>query len=1117
MSFQAAATVGRTAAAAIALLMLAAAAQAQVVISQVYGGGGNSGAVYQNDFVELYNRGGAPQSLAGWSLQYTSATGTSWGNQKVTLSGSIPAGGYLLVQLASGGANGVPLPAADFSATFNMSASAGKLALLNSTASLPATTCPSSDPTIVDLVGYGGSANCFEGAAPAPTPSATLAILRNNSGCADTNANPLDFAVGAPTPRNVASPPGTCGAVDQPIATSCPASLLVATGAVVTVPLAASDTDSVVTAAVLASGPAGVSVTGFAPAAAAGGSASAQLAFDGSTPAGSASATVQFSNSTGQTASCTIALTTAAAPGAFTPIYTIQGSGPTSPRVGLTETTRGVVTRVNNNGFYLQDPVGDGLASTSDGIFVFTGSRPFVAAGSLLFVTGSVVEFNTGAATNPVTVASPLTEISFPTAIVHAGTGTVAPTPLTLPLASAGDWERYEGMLVRIDTPLVASQNFFQGRYGQVTLAGNERLRKPTNLHRPGTVAAVDLAALNARNSVMLDDGTSVQNPNPTPWIGADNTLRAGDTLAPGLVGVIDYGLATNDNEGPALYRIHATGSPTFTRANARTAAPAAVGGNVKVASFNVLNFFTTFGDGTNAAGQTGQTCTQGSETPSASLCRGADSLAEFTRQRTKIVEAMVAVDADVFGLMEIQNNGNVAVGNLVAALNARVGATTWAALPLPAVVGTDAIRVAMIYKPARVSLIGSPVGHSDPVHNRPPLAQTFALPNGERFSVIVNHFKSKGCDGAIGADLDQGDGQGCFNNRRVLQAQALLAFAATVQASAADDDVLVIGDINAYAKEDPVQTLLDAGYVDQGARFDPGAYSYVFDGEAGSLDHALASPGLSARVSGATVWHVNADEPSIIDYNLEFKQPACPACGPDYYSPTPYRASDHDPVIVGLDLQPPPVPQTITFISPGAQVAAGTVILDASASSGLAVSFDSLTPAVCTVAGNVATLLAAGTCTVTADQAGNAQFLPAPQVQRSFAVSLAAQTIDFPQPAAAALASGTVTLAVGASSGLPVTLLTQTPSVCATGAPGSALVTLLAPGTCTLRAEQAGNAAYAAATAVLRSFAVEATPVGTGRDGDVPLPPWALGLLAALTAGSLWRRSRSGRGDNSA
>lgn len=1116
MFCKAAATFGRWITAAITLLALAATAQAQVVISQVYGGGGNTGAVYRNDFVELYNRGTATVSLAGWSVQYASATGSSW--QVTNLSGNLAPGRYYLVRQAQGTGGTTDLPTPDAVGTIAMAAAAGKVALVSSTSPLSCGSACLPNAAIVDFVGFGATANSFEGGGPTPAPSNTTAALRAAGGCTDTNDNSADFtSTGAPTPRNSASPAGTCGTVDQPIATQCPAALSVAAGAVVSVPLAASDTDSIVNAATLASGPSGVSVADFVPAAGVGGSASVQLAFGGPTPAGSSSATVQFANNTGQTGSCTIALTTAALPGAFTPIYSIQGSGATSPLAGSTATTRGVVTRVNNNGYYIQDPLGDGLAETSDGIFVFTGSRPFIAAGTLVQVTGAVVEFNTGGAGNPVTSANPLTEISFPTATVYAGTGSVAPTPITLPLASAAEWERYEGMLVRIDTPLVASQNFFQGRYGQVTLAGNARLRKPTDLYRPGTAAALALADANARNTVMLDDGTSQQNPNPTPWIGADDTLRAGDTLASGLEGVIDYGLATNNNAGPALYRIHPTGAPTFTRANARTVAPSGIGGNVKVASFNVLNYFTTFTDGTNAAGLSGQTCTQGTDPPSASLCRGADSLAEFTRQRTKIVEAMAAIDADVFGLMELQNNGNVALDNLVAALNARVGTTTWAALPVPAVVGSDAIRVAMIYKPALLSLVGTPVGDANVVHNRPPLAQTFALANGERFSVIVNHFKSKGCDGAAGADEDQLDGQGCFNARRVQQAQALLAFASSVQASVGNDRVLVIGDLNAYAKEDPVQTLLDAGYVDQSARFDPGAYSYVFDGEAGSLDHALASPSLNARVAGATVWHINADEPSIIDYNREFKQPACPACGPDYYTPTPYRASDHDPVLVGLDLQPPPAPQTITFTGPGPQVAASTVMLVASASSGLTVSFGSLTPAVCTVSGDVATLLAAGTCTLTADQAGNAQFLPAPQVQRSFVVTLSAQTIDFPQPGAAALGSGSVTVVVSASSGLPVTLVSLTPAVCTTGAPGSAVVALGDVGTCTLRAEQGGNTAYAAATPVQRSFAVQATPPEAGPDGDVPLPPWALGLLATLTAGSLWRRSRAGRRDNRA
>ena len=199
------------------------------------------------------------------------------------------------------------------------------------------------------------------------------------------------------------------------------------------------------------------------------------------------------------------------------------------------------------------------------------------------------------------------------------------------------------------------------------------RLEKPTNRFRPGTADAVAMATSNAQRTLLLDDGSSAQNPNPTPYIGADNTLRAGDTL-PGLTGVIDYGLATSDNTGLALYKIVPTQSVSFTRANPRTSTPPALAtANIKVASFNVLNFFTTFGNGATASGQSGQGCSLGGAV-SSSNCRGADNAAEFTRQRDKIVRAIVSLDADVVGLMEIQNNGNTAVQNLVDGLNALAG-----------------------------------------------------------------------------------------------------------------------------------------------------------------------------------------------------------------------------------------------------------------------------------------------------------------------------------------------------------------------------------------------------------------------------------------------------------
>lgn len=597
----------------------------------------------------------------------------------------------------------------------------------------------------------------------------------------------------------------------------------------------------------------------------------------------------------------------AAAQTSLTPIYTIQGSGPTSPLVNQTVTTSGVVTALTNNGFFLQDPAGDGNPATSDGIFVFTSSAPTVQVGQLIQLTARVTEFDvSGATANPAAEARPLTELSSPSAITLLGNGSITPVSVTLPGAVDDELERFEGMLVRIEGPLTVQQNYFQGRYGQLTVAAGGRREQPTNRYRPGTPQAQALAIDNARSSFLLDDGRSLQNPNPTPYLQADGMARAGDTLA-ALTGVIDFGLATADSAGIVAYRLQPTVPPAFSPSNPRPAQPPAVGGRLRLAAFNVLNYFTTFTDGSNAAGQTGQVCTQGGSTPSASLCRGAGNATEFGRQRSKIIEAIAALDADAVGLMEIQNNGATAVQNLVDGLNARLGSGTYAVVPDPATgSGTDAIKVAMIYKPARLSRVGASASATDPVHNRPPLAQTFAPANGERFTLVVNHFKSKGCDGASGADLDQGDGQGCFNATRTRQAQALRSFVAQLQGSSGSQDVMLVGDFNAYAQEDPIFDLSSSGYTDAMARFNTSDWSYVFDGQSGRLDHALATASLTPKLSGAAHWHINADEASIRDYNQEFKAPrTCSGqpCPPDPYAPDPYRSSDHDPVLVGVDL----------------------------------------------------------------------------------------------------------------------------------------------------------------------------------------------------------------------
>lgn len=689
---------------------------------------------------------------------------------------------------------------------------------------------------------------------------------------------------------------GAGGVVNQPISTSCPAGVLAA-GTAGSIALSASDADSRVNAASLASNtPAGFTLGALTAATADGDAASVSLNVASNVAAGEYAVQVNFANDEAQMASCTVNVTLSGT----TPIHAIQGSGASSPLVGQKVTTQGVVTKVINSGFFMQDETPDDDPTTSEGIYVYTGTAPTVVAGQRVRVAATVAEYAVGSGAQA--LANPLTELTSPAVSVLASGVVIAPTHITFPEAVEGDLEHYEGMLVHIDGPLTIDQNYFLGRYGQLTVSADGRLEKPTNRHPAGSAEAIAMADDNARRRLLLDDGSSLQNPNPTPYLAADKTVRAGDSID-GLTGVIDYGLATSTTSGLSDYRLQPTEAPVISRSNPRTAAPDAVGGNIKVASFNVLNYFTTFTNGQTAGGLSGQGCTLGNSTTAAN-CRGADNAAEFTRQKAKIVNAIKALNADVVGLMEIQNNGNTAVLDLLAGLNAATAPGTYASVALPnGGTGTDAIRVALIYKPAKVSPVGNAVSDSNPIHNRPPLAQTFAAANGEKFSVVVNHFKSKSSCPTSGSDADQGDGQGCWNALRTEQAQALRGYIAGLQASSGDRDVIVIGDLNAYGKEDPILDFTANGYVDQVARFENLGYSYVFDGEAGYIDHALATPSLSAQIAGAAHWRINADEPAIIDYNTEYKQPACATCGPDYYTNTVYRSSDHDPVVVGLNL----------------------------------------------------------------------------------------------------------------------------------------------------------------------------------------------------------------------
>ncbi|HET9520261.1 MAG TPA: ExeM/NucH family extracellular endonuclease, partial [Candidatus Limnocylindrales bacterium] len=419
------------------------------------------------------------------------------------------------------------------------------------------------------------------------------------------------------------------------------------------------------------------------------------------------------------------------------------------------------------------------------------------------------------------------------------------------------------------------------------------RLATPTNVVAPGD-PAIALQDLNDRSRIVLDDGNNQQNIDPTlhpqGGLSASNTLRVGDSL-PSLAGVLDFRFS--------LYRVQPTGPISFNHTNPRPAAPEPVGGNLQVASFNVLNYFN--GDG------------EGGGFPTA---RGAETLFELGRQREKEVAAITELDADVVGLMELENDDPTteyaAIEDLVDALNAATAPGTYDFINT-GIVGTDQIRVALIYKPAVVTPVGDYAiidSTVDPTFidtlNRPSIAQTFELNStGARVTVAVNHLKSKGSDCNAVGDPDTGDGQGNCNLTRTAAATALANWLATDPTSAGDADYLIIGDLNSYAMEDPITALKDAGYVDTlNAFIGSGAYSYVFEGQSGYLDHALASAHLASQVSGVAEWHINPDEPTVLDYNTNFKTANQVTT---FYAPDAYRSSDHDPVLVGLDLNGPP------------------------------------------------------------------------------------------------------------------------------------------------------------------------------------------------------------------
>ncbi|MDX2401011.1 ExeM/NucH family extracellular endonuclease [Microbacterium algeriense] len=577
-------------------------------------------------------------------------------------------------------------------------------------------------------------------------------------------------------------------------------------------------------------------------------------------------------------------------------IAEVQGTTDVSPLNGQTVQVEGVVTADYRTGGYkgiviqTQGSGGatDATPGASDGVFVFLNAlNPDLAIGDLVSVTGSVSEYFGQTQLNPAAAAD--------VSVVTAGVGVPAVTPLPTTVQGA-DREQYENMYVAPEGTyrLASSHQLFN--FGTLWLnAGDELAVKSTETTRPGAEAAA-IAADNRANRILLDDGWSIQvsnsgHPGEQPYFTKDTVVRNGDTVDFGDNGyVLQWGF--NDWRLQPVVPIDDSSAADlkvgFTATNPRTDSAPAVGGDVQVASFNVYNYFTTLkSEDSNA--------------------RGAANAAQFAIQKSKIVAAINGLDAEIVSLMEIENSVKLgkpvdtALKDLVAGLNADAGSDVWAYVPTPAALNnaatTDYITNAIIYKKDAVTTVGDSATVIDESvwgNAREPIAQAFDI-DGRVVTVVANHLKSK--SPPEGAGAEPADGQGFFNADRVKQANAILAFTAQLEETTGSGDMLLIGDFNAYGKEDPIDVFTSNGWSDLVADKTDGQYTYTFDGELGSLDHVIASPSLASSITGAGVWGINSPEWSDRGYAFGATEEG-----------TPYRSSDHDPIIVGVSSDIPPV-----------------------------------------------------------------------------------------------------------------------------------------------------------------------------------------------------------------
>ncbi|HEV7742339.1 MAG TPA: ExeM/NucH family extracellular endonuclease [Pseudolysinimonas sp.] len=608
-----------------------------------------------------------------------------------------------------------------------------------------------------------------------------------------------------------------------------------------------------------------------------------------------------FAVSTATALAVTALVATPAVAAEPVPIAAVQGTGAATPMAGQTVTVQGVVTAYygapsNYRGLYLEaaDPAAEGPAGASDGIFVFfNAANPAVSIGDEIQVTGTASEFQDQTQISATAAAN--------YTVVQAGAG--LPAAVALPDTVLGaDREAYEGMLVQPSGTYVLASTHELYNFGSLWLSAGKPAITPTEVADAGSADAAAIAADNAARRILIDDGYSIRvdaaaHVGEQPYLTKNTVVRLGDTLvAPAKPMVLGYGFSQwrLQPQVPLTDASDAAYKPTFTSANPRPSAAPSVGGDVQFGSFNVFNYFTTLT----------------SQNPDA---RGAATAAQLATQKSKIVSAINGLGADIVALEEVENSVaygdpvDTALADLVSGLNAAAGAGTWAYVPTPAALATagatDVITTAIIYKPAVAERVGDSFADTDDVWDiaRKPVAQTFDV--GHRIvTVVANHLKSK--TPPANAGPEPADGQGFFNAERVAQAHRLVAWIADISADATKgDDVILLGDFNSYGQEDPVQVLTAAGLTDLVPQKAQGQYTYSFNGALGSLDHAFVTPSMAPAVTGVGVWGINSSEWGDRGYAF-----AATEAG------TPFRSSDHDPVVVGFDTAM--VPVTIDLLS---------------------------------------------------------------------------------------------------------------------------------------------------------------------------------------------------------